>query len=251
LQFISGIGADFMTETHTIGPAMPDRRLLGLTAFLFGGVVYLTFLLTILYAVGFVSGLVVPKAIDTGAESGIIEAIAVNLVLMALFAVQHSAMSRTSCKHAWPQFIPGLDAHGTHVLCASLSLLLLFWQWRPMPAVIWHIHDPEMAMLIATLSFVAWVVVFMSAFVIEQSELSELHRAPSHRADRRMPATAFRAPGRYRIFRRPIYPGIVMALWAAPTMSVGHLLLATAATVYIFTVIMLEERDVMNSFGDD
>lgn len=227
-----------MTETHAIGPVMPDRRLPRFTAFLFGGVVYLTFLFTILYAVGFVSGLVVPRAIDTGAESGIFEAIVVNLVLMALFAFQHSAMSKKSFKHWLARFIPEFAARSTHVLCASLSLLLLFWQWRPMPAVIWHIHDPEWAMVIATLSFVAWVVVFTSAVLINQSELFELDHVPSHRADRRMPAADFRAPGHYPRFRQPIYPGILIAFWAAPMMSVGHLLLATAATVYVLIAII-------------
>ncbi|WKA30706.1 isoprenylcysteine carboxylmethyltransferase family protein [Bradyrhizobium roseum] len=239
-----------MTEIHVIGPAMPDRRLPRFTSFLFGGVVYLTFLFTILYAVGFVSGLVVPKSIDTGAESGMIEAIVVNLVLMSLLAIEHSAMTQKSFRHWWPRFIPGFAARGTHVLCASLSLVLLFWQWRPMPAVIWHIHDPEMAMLIATLSFVAWVAVFTSAVLIEQSKLFELHHVPSHRADRQMPAAAFRATGHYRLFRQPIYPGFLIALWAAPMMSVGRLLLATMATVYVFIAIMLEDRDVMNSFDE-
>ena len=152
-----------MTETQAIGPAIPGNRLLRFTAFLFGGVAYLTFLFTILYAIGFVSGLVVPKTIDTGAESGIFEAIVVNLVLMSLFAIQHSVMARKSFKHWWTQFIPKPVERSTYVLCASLTLLLLFWQWRPVPTVIWHVQEPEMAMMIATLSFIGWVIVFTSS----------------------------------------------------------------------------------------
>ena len=240
-----------MTETHAIGPAVPDSRLLRFTAFLFGGVVYLTLLFTILYAIGFVSGLVVPKAIDTGAESGVTEAIVVNLLLMSLFAAQHSAMAQKSFKHWWGQFIPGPLERSIHVLCASLALLLLFWQWRPMPAVIWHIQEPEMAMLIATLSFVGWVIVFTSAFLVDQSELFELHHVANRRVGRPLPAVAFRAPVLSGFLRQPIYPGIVIAVWAAPTMSVGHLLLAAAATAYIVIGIMLEDRDLIGAFGDE
>jgi methanethiol S-methyltransferase len=239
-----------MTETHAIDPATPDSRLSRFTAFLFGGVVYLTLLFTILYAIGFVSGLVVPKTIDTGAESGLFEAIAVNLILMALFAIQHSAMARKSFKHWRAQFIPGSVDRGTHVLCSSMMLLLLFWQWRPMPALIWHIQEPEMAMLIATLSFVAWVIVFMGAFLIDPSEVFELQRVATDRGDPLTPAAAFQAPIYLRFLRQPIYPAIVIAFWATPTMSVGHLLLAAAATAYIFFGFVLEERDHIGASGD-
>ena len=238
-----------MTETHAIGPATPDSRLSRFTAFLFGGVVYLTLLFTILYAIGFVSGLVVPKTIDRGVESGLFEAIAVNLVLMSLFAIQHSAMARKSFKHWQAQFIPGF-VERTHVLCANMMLLLLFWQWRPMPALIWHTEEPEMAMLIATLSFVAWVIVFTRAFLVDPSELFELQRVTKNRTSRQMPVAAFRAAVQHRFFRQPIYPAIIIALWATPTMSVGHLLLAASATVYIFIGIMLEERDPIGASGN-
>jgi protein-S-isoprenylcysteine O-methyltransferase Ste14 len=237
-----------MTETHAISPAMPDSRLPRFTAFLFGGVVYLTFLFTILYAIGFVSGLVVPKAIDTGAESGVFEAILVNLVLMSLFAIQHSAMARKSFRHRWTQFIPGAAERRIHVLCASLTLLVLFWQWRPMPDVIWHVQEPELAMLIATLSFVAWVVAFTGVFLINPSELFGRQRvAKNHAAKnymgRPIPEAAFRAPIHRRFLHQPICPAIIVAFWATPTMSVGHLLLAAAASGYIFSCILLEERD--------
>jgi protein-S-isoprenylcysteine O-methyltransferase Ste14 len=128
------------------------------TAFLFGGVAYLTFLFTILYAIGFVSGIAVPKTIDTGPKSELFEAIVVNLALMLLFAIQLGVMARRWFKHWWTRFIPTAIEHSTYVLCASLTLLLLFWQWRPIPAIIWDVQEPEMAMLIATVSFVGWVM---------------------------------------------------------------------------------------------
>jgi protein-S-isoprenylcysteine O-methyltransferase Ste14 len=130
-----------MTETQVGSPATPGNRAVRFTAFLFGVVAYLTFLFTIMYAIGFISGLAVPKTIDAGAKSGIFEAIVVNLALMALFAVQPSAMARKSFKHWWAQFIPGAVERSAHVLCTSLTLLLLFWQWRPMPAAIWDVHS--------------------------------------------------------------------------------------------------------------
>jgi protein-S-isoprenylcysteine O-methyltransferase Ste14 len=237
-----------MTEAQVIGPAIPGGWLPRFTAFLFDGVVYLTFLFTIVYAIGFVSGLFVPKAIDTGAEAGVFEAIVVNLVLISLSAVQHSGVARNSFKHWRTPFIPRSIERSTHVLCASLGLLLLFWQWRPMPAVIWHIHEPDIAMIMATLSFVAWIIVFTSGgFLIGQSEPVEQRQVGIDRVGRRTRAGAFRVAFHRRCLRQPIYPGIIVALWAAPTMSAGHLLLAAAATAYIFIGIALEERSSAHS----
>lgn len=240
-----------MTESHAISPAMPGNRTLKFTAFLFGAVAYFTFLFTILYAIGFVSGLIVPKTIDSGAESTTFEAIMVNLALMSLFAVQHSVMARKSFKHWWTQFIPKAVERSTYVLCASLTLLLLFWLWRPMPAVIWSVQDPEMAMVIATLSFVGWVIVFMSTFMINHFELFGLHQVANNLAGREMPAPVFRTPFFYRFVRHPIYLGFIIGFWAAPTMSAGHLLFAAVTTAYIFVGIMLEERDLVDMFGDE
>ena len=240
-----------MTETQAIDPAIPGNRLLRSTAFLFSGVAYLTFLFTILYAIGFVSGLVVPKTIDTGAESAIFEAIVVNLVLMSLFFIQHSVMARKSFKHWWTQFIPKPVERSTYVLCASLTLLLLFSQWRPLPTVIWNVQEPEMAMLIATMSFIGWVIVFTSSFLINHFELFGLHQVANNLIGREMPAPVFRTPFFYRFVRHPIYLGFIIAFWATPTMSAGHLLFAAVTTGYIFVGIVLEERDLVGMFGDE
>jgi methanethiol S-methyltransferase len=243
-------GANFMTETQIIHPAMPGSRILGFTAFLFGGVAYLTFLFTILYAIGFVSGLVVPKTIDTGSKAGLFEAIVVNLILLSLFAVQHSVMARKSFKHWWTRFIPRSFERSTYVLCASLTLLLLFWQWRPMPAIIWNIQEPDLAMMIATVSFVGWVIVFTSTFMINHFELFGLHQVANNLAGREMPAPVFRTPFFYRFARHPIYLGFIIAFWAAPVMSAGHLLFAAVTTAYILVGIKLEEHGLIDMFGD-
>ena len=241
----------FMTETQVISPVMPGNRILKFTAFLFGAVAYLTFLITILYAIGFVSGLVVPKAIDSGAKSATFEAIAVNLALMSLFAIQHSVMARKWFKQWWTQFIPSAVERSSYVLCASLTLLLLFWQWRPMPTIGWHIEEPEMAAVVTGLSFVGWAIVFTSTFLINHFELFGLHQVANNLAGREMPTPVFRTPFFYKLVRHPIYLGFIIAFWAAPTMSAGHLLFAAVTTAYIFVGILLEERDLVGMFGDE
>jgi protein-S-isoprenylcysteine O-methyltransferase Ste14 len=240
-----------MTETRSMSPAMPGNRMLKLTAFLFGAVAYVTFLFTILYAIGFVAGLVVPKAIDTGAESPLFEALVVNLALMSLFAIQHSVMARKPFKQWWTRFIPKPVERSTYVLFSSLALLLLFWQWRPMPAVVWHIAEPEIAAAISGLSLVGWVIVFTSTFLINHFELFGLHQVANNLAGREMPPPVFRTPFLYNFVRHPIYLGFIIAFWAAPTMSAGHLLFAAVTTAYIFVGIMLEERDLIGMFGEE
>jgi protein-S-isoprenylcysteine O-methyltransferase Ste14 len=240
-----------MAEIHALGPAAPGNRMLKLTAFLFGAVAYLIFLFTILYAIGFVAGLVVPKAIDTGGKSPVFESLAINLALMSLFAVQHSVMARSSFKQWWTQFIPKPVERSTYVLLASLTLLLLFWQWRPMPAVIWDVKEREMAAVITGLSFVGWVIVFTGTFLINHFELFGLHQVTNHLAGREMSPPVFRTPLLYNFVRHPIYLGFIIAFWAAPTMTAGHLLFAAVTTAYIFVGILLEERDLTAMFGDD
>lgn len=240
-----------MAEIHALGPAAPGNRMFKLTAFLFGAVAYLTFLFTILYAIGFVEDLVVTKAIDTGAKSPLFESLAINLALMSLFAVQHSVMARKSFKQWGTQFIPKPVERSTYVLFASLSLLLLFWQWRPMPAVIWQVEEPEMAVVVTGVSFVGWLIVFTSTFLINHFELFGLHQVANHLAGREMSSPEFRTPLLYNFVRHPIYLGFIIAFWAAPTMTAGHLLFAAVTTAYIFVGILLEERDLIAVFGDD
>jgi protein-S-isoprenylcysteine O-methyltransferase Ste14 len=240
-----------MSEAQAVAAATSTNRMLRFTAFLFGAVAYLTFLFTILYAIGFVSGLVVPKTIDTGVKSSNFVSLAVNLALMSLFAVQHSVMARKGFKQWWTQFIPKPVERSTYVLFASLTLLLLFWQWRPMPAIVWHIEEPEMAATIAVLSFGGWVLVFTSTFLINHFELFGLHQVANNLAGRQMPTPIFRTPFLYNFVRHPIYLGFIIAFWAAPVMTVGHLLFAAVTTAYIFVGILLEERDLIDMFGDE
>ena len=220
-------------------------------AFLYGLASYVVFFGTILYAIGFVEGLVVPKAIDDGAVVPFTEALIVNLLLMSLFAVQHSVMARKSFKQWWTRYVPASVERSTYVLFASLALILLFWQWRPMPSVIWQIGDPTMATAVLGLSFVGWLLVFTSTFLINHFELFGLHQVVNNLAGRGMPPARFKTPVIYKVVRHPIYLGFIIAFWAAPTMTAGHLLFAAVTTTYIFVGIFLEERDLTELFGDD
>jgi protein-S-isoprenylcysteine O-methyltransferase Ste14 len=223
-------------------------RLLG---FLYGVVAYLVFFGTILYAIGFVEGLLVPKAIDTGTVVPVAEAVIVNLLLMSLFAVQHSVMARKPFKRWLTQYIPVSIERSTYVLLASLCLVLLFWQWRPMPAVVWQVADPNLALAMIGVSMIGWGLVFLSTFLINHFELFGLHQVANNLVGRPMPPVRFKTPVLYKVVRHPIYLGFIIAFWVAPVMTVGHLLFAAVTTAYIFVGIALEERDLIALFGDE
>jgi protein-S-isoprenylcysteine O-methyltransferase Ste14 len=219
--------------------------------FLFGLVAYLVFFPTFLYAIGFVTGLPVPKTIDSGPVVPLAEALIVNILLMSLFAVQHSAMARKPFKQWWTQFVPVAVERSTYVLLASLALILLFWQWRPIPTVVWEITDPQIATAVTALSLAGWLLVLFSTFLINHFELFGLHQVAIDLAGRTMPAPRFKTPVLYKVVRHPIYLGFIIAFWAAPVMTVGHLLFAAVTTAYIFVGIFLEERDLIQLFGEE
>jgi methanethiol S-methyltransferase len=241
-QINQTLGADMRGQGNVVGRII---------AFLYGIVAYVMFFITFLYSIGFVEDLVVPKTIDGGSAGPTAQALIVNLVLMSIFAIQHSVMARPQFKQWWTKFIPPSVERTTYVLLASLALALLLWQWQPMPAVAWHIADAHVAMTITCVSFVGWLIVLTSTFLINHFELFGLHQVANNLVGRSMPAPRFRTPLFYHFVRHPIYLGFIVAFWAAPTMTVGHLLFAAVTTTYIFVGIWLEERDLIDFFGDE
>jgi protein-S-isoprenylcysteine O-methyltransferase Ste14 len=220
-------------------------------AFLYGIVAYAVFFVTFLYAIGFVSGIGVPKTIDTGESGSVVAALVIDLVLMSIFAIQHSIMARREFKAWWTQFVSRAVERSTYVLAASLALVLMFWLWQPLPQTIWHVTDANAAGVLLALEAIGWMLVLSSTFLINHFELFGLHQVATDLAGKPMPAPKFVTPMFYKVVRHPIYLGFIIAFWATPMMTVGHLLFAAVTTAYIFVGIWLEERDLIAVFGDE
>lgn len=219
-------------------------------AFLYGLLAYMAFLFAILYAIGFVSGLLVPKTIDMGPGTSLTEALSIDALLMAVFAIQHTGMARKCFKNWLTRCVPNCVERSTYVLMASLCLLLLFWQWRPIPAIAWQVTDPDVSVMIGTAAFIGWTLVFTSTFLIDHFELFGLRQVTANLAGRGLPDPQFRIPLYYKFVRHPIYLGFIIAFWAAPVMTIGHLFFAIGTTAYIFVGIFFEERDLLKLFGN-
>ena len=224
----------------------------GLIAFLYGAVSYVIFLGTFLYAIGFVGNFIVPKSIDSGVVSDGLLALAVNLGLMSIFALQHSAMARPEFKKVWTKVVPESVERSTYVLFSSLALVLLFAYWQPMPTIIWDLSGTIAGNLLYGLFWVGWATVLAATFMLSHFDLLGLKQV--YRRLRSRPLSTpeeeiLRTPALYKVVRHPIMLGFLIAFWATPTMSVGHFLFAAVVTVYTLLALVLEERDLVAALG--
>ncbi|UAK24691.1 methanethiol S-methyltransferase [Sphingomonas nostoxanthinifaciens] len=222
------------------------------TFLLFGILAYLIFFATFLYLVAFVGNLPwVPLTVDRGGIVGAEwSAIAIDLVLVALFGLQHSIMARPAFKRAWTRIVPEPIERSIYVLAASLVLILMFLLWRPIPGTVWVVADRPAVVAIWGLFGLGWGIVLLSTFLISHFELFGLTQVWGHARGRPSVAPTFRTPFFYRLVRHPLYSGFILAFFAIPIMTVGHVLLAAAMFVYILIAIQHEERDLVTLFGD-
>jgi methanethiol S-methyltransferase len=219
-------------------------------AVVYSVVCYLLFTGVFFYGIGFVANIGVPKSIDTGIIVPGWQAVLVDSGLLGLFALQHSLMARRSYKKWESQFIPTHLQRSTYVLLASLIMLLLFWKWRPLPAVIWNIDFQLIRWLIRVSYALGWGVVFAAPFMLGHSQLYGLLQAWLYRKGQELPASRFQLVGFYKYIRHPIQLGFLLAFWSTLHMTVGHMLFALASSMYIFLGTQLEERDLIHEFGE-
>ncbi|WP_417236417.1 methanethiol S-methyltransferase [Bizionia paragorgiae] len=219
--------------------------------FIYGILAYVIFLITFLYAIGFVGNMVVLKAIDSGTELALLPSIVINVILLSVFALQHSIMARPAFKKWFTTIISPAMERSTYILLSSLALLLIYWQWQPITTIVWETHNKISVTLMTGLFFLGWTIVLLSTFMINHFELFGLAQIFNNLKNRQTPNPKFQTNFLYKIVRHPIMLGFLIAFWATPRMTVGHLLFTIVTTLYILIAVKyLEEKDLKKAIGE-
>ncbi|MEA5535546.1 methanethiol S-methyltransferase [Crocosphaera sp. XPORK-15E] len=218
--------------------------------FLYGVISYIIFLVTFVYALGFVGNIIVPKSIDSAAQISFLPALLIDILLLGIFALQHSVMARKEFKNWWTKLIPQPIERSTYVLFSSLALLLLFWQWQPLGGVIWNINNLWGQIILLSLFGLGWLIVLVSTFLINHFDLFGLRQVYLYLQGKNYTYLEFKTPAFYKYVRHPLYVGWLLAFWLTPKMTVTHLLFAIMTTLYILIAIQLEETDLLEIHGE-
>ena len=217
----------------------------------YGMVCYLFFFVTFVYLIGFVENMVVPKGINDGPTTHAgLPWWFVDILLLSLFAIQHTIMARPAFKQWWTRYIPKAIERSTFVLFATATLALLAWLWRPSTVVVWDVQNNLMRNLILGISLAGWLLVLYATFVIDHFDLFGMRQVWDAFRGREYHHPGFAERSVYRVVRHPLMAGFIIAFWAAPTMTQGRLLFAAVATAYILVAIRIEERDLVSILGE-
>ena len=223
----------------------------GLLSFLYGVAAYVAGLAALLYFAGFSGNLLVPTSVDAGAGAPWIEAVGTDLLLLALFGVQHSMMARRGFKRWWTRVVPPAVERSTYVAATCAVLALLFWFWVPIRTpVVWRIEQSAGVALLWSVFGLGWLLVLVSSFLLNHFELFGLQQVFARLTQRAVPEPEFRTPLAYRYVRHPLYVGLLLGLWSVPVMTAGRLLFAFGLSLYILIGIAFEERDLLQQFGE-
>ena len=218
---------------------------------LYGIICYLGFLAVFLYLIGFLMDVGVPKAINDGETAALMPSLLTNIFLVALFGLQHSIMARPTFKRIWTTIVPEEAERSTFVLFTVGCLVALYAYWQPIPETVWDFRGGVIEHLITGTALFGWGLVLISTFVIDHFSLFGLKQVVYNFVGREMPECDFVVRGPYHFCRHPLMLGFLIAFWAAPWMTVGHLLFAIVMTVYVLIALHYEERNLLQMHGSD